>query len=457
MCLILLSVLVTSWGCSTGRRAASPPVEPPDDFSVSGTQELRDRWWTAFGSDKLNSCVSRALKSNFDLRTAWSRLRQARAVVDREASFLYPHLDAFAEGEIDRTLTRDAEQLRLGLAADYEVDLWGRIQSTVQAERYRARATLADYRTAALSLSAEVVRTWYQLTEAHAQVDLINSQIEANEKVLSLIRTRFGSGQTRRADILRQKQLLESTREQKLAAQSRIRVLEHQLAVLLGRPPRAELEYPRMELPELPPVPETGVPADLLRRRPDVVSAFNELKAADRDLAAAISNQYPRLTLTASLAGTENNARDLFDEWARSFAGDLTAPLLDAGQRQAEVERTRAVKVQRLYEYGQTMLNAFREVEDALIQEKKQAQRIRSLEQQVRLAAQTYERLRHEYFNGQGDYIDVLTALTDEQQLRRDLLSARLALLEFRIALYRALAGGFRTNRETGTAGRSAT
>ncbi|MEF8788387.1 MAG: TolC family protein, partial [Planctomycetota bacterium] len=157
------------------------------------------------------------------------------------------------------------------------------------------------------------------------------------------------------------------------------------------------------------------------------------------------------LTLTASLSGTEDNATDLFDEWARSFAGDLTAPLLDAGQRQAEVERTRAVKMQRVYDYGQTMLRALQEVEDALIQEKKQVERIRRLEKHVRLAEETYERLRYEYFNGEGDYIDVLTALTDEQELRRDLLSARLALVEFRIALYRALAGGFRTERETGT------
>ncbi len=112
--------------------------------------------------------------------------------------------------------------------------------------------------------------------------------------------------------------------------------------------------------------------------------------------------------------------------------------------------------MQRLYEFGQTILTAFREVEDALIQEKKQLQRIRSLEEQVRLAKETYERLKYEYFNGAGDYIDVLAALTDEQRLRRDLLSARLALLEFRIALYRALAGGFKTSREAEDNGASA-
>jgi len=114
------------------------------------------------------------------------------------------------------------------------------------------------------------------------------------------------------------------------------------------------------------------------------------------------------------------------------------------------VARSRSVKQQRLFEYGQTILTAFQEVEDALIQEKKQRQRIESLEKQLRLADATYEQLRLEYFNGVTDYIDVLNTLTDRQELRRNLLSAELELLEFRIALYRALAGGFDTGRDTG-------
>ena len=450
---VMTGILV---GCSSAPKEPNSPTDIPNEFSASGTRKAPDRWWTAFDDERLSSLVDQALKSNFNLKTAWSRLREARSIVDRESSRLYPDLDGLAQGEISGGDSGVDERLRLGLTSEYEVDLWGRIESRVEAERYRARATLEDYRTAALSLSAEVVRTWYQLVEAHNQYDLLTDQIKTNQKVLSLLKTRFGSGQIRRADILRQEQLLESTREQRLATESRMQLLEHQLAVLLGKPPPEEVRYTNRDLPDLPPLPETGLPATLVRRRPDVVSAFHELRAADSDLAAAISNQYPRLTFTASLATTESDASNLFDEWARSFAGDLVAPLLDAGQREAEVDRTRAIRMQRLYEYGQTILTAFREVEDALIQEKKQLQRIRSLEEQVRLAKETYERLKYEYFNGAGDYIDVLAALTDEQRLRRDLLSARLALLEFRIALYRALAGGFKTSREAEDNGASA-
>lgn len=268
---VMTGILV---GCSSAPKEPNSPTDIPNEFSASGTRKAPDRWWTAFDDERLSSLVDQALKSNFNLKTAWSRLREARSIVDRESSRLYPDLDGLAQGEISGGDSGVDERLRLGLTSEYEVDLWGRIESRVEAERYRARATLEDYRTAALSLSAEVVRTWYQLVEAHNQYDLLTDQIKTNQKVLSLLKTRFGSGQIRRADILRQEQLLESTREQRLATESRMQVLEHQLAVLLGKPPPEEFRYTNRDLPDLPPLPQTGLPATLVRRRPDVVSPF---------------------------------------------------------------------------------------------------------------------------------------------------------------------------------------
>lgn len=448
MAALLIFGVAVFIGCTPKTKKATLPLDSPEAFSESGSAVVPERWWTAFGDSAMNAVVDSALQSNFNLATAWQRLREAQAIVDRESSSLFPDLNALFEGELRRPEFDDTERLRLGLTSEYEIDLWGRIRSRIDAERFRKRATFADYQTAALSLSAEVVRTWYQLIEARNQLDLVEEQIETNENVLNLIEARFGSGQIRSVDILRQRQLLEATREQRIAAESRIQVLEHQLAVLLGRPPQEEIEVTYSDLPELPPLPATGIPMELVRRRPDVQRAYNQLQAADRDLASAISNRYPRLTLSASASTTGENAGSLFEEWAGAFVGSLIGPLFDAGERGAEVDRTRSVKQQRLYEYGQTVLISFQEVEDALVQERKQLERIRSLEEQVALARQSYEQSRIEYLNGVSDYIDVLTALTDEQQLRRDLLSARLVLLEFRITLYRALAGDFEAGTE---------
>ena len=442
-------------GCASQSETISSPVEASASFSSSGSATIPDQWWTTFDNERLDATVDSALTSNFGLKSTFQRLRAAQAVVDREAAALLPTLEGSAQGSVSRTPPEDGqgeaqqtENLQLGLTSTYEVDLWGRIRSSVDAERYRAQATRADYQTAALSLSAEIVRTWYRLAEARNQVELIEQQIQTNEQVLELLENRFGTGQIRSVDILRQRQLVASTREQRTLAESDMQVLEHQLAVLLGRSPQAGIEALPDSLPELPPLPATGVPTDLVRRRPDVQSAFNLLRAADRDLAAAISNQYPRLTLSVSASTAADNAGDLFEDWAGSFAGNLLAPIFFGGELRAEVDRTEAVKQQRLYEYGQTILIAFQEVEDALIRERKQRESIQSLEEQINLAQQAYEQLRVQYLNGTTNYLDVLTALDEVQQLRRDRLAAALTLVEDRIALYRALAGSIETPQE---------
>jgi len=448
-----MCALLATLGC-TGPTVKPPPVDLEQPFSATGERATPDRWWLAFEDRQLSSLVDRALDSNLTVKSAWQRLREARAVVDRESASLFPDLtltgQAATESNGTTTFDGDAsnDEVRLGLTSEYEVDLWGRISSAVEAERLRAEASLYDYQTATLSIAAEVTRTWYRLLEARRQLRVIDDQIETNRQVLELLNARFNVGSTRRADLLRQRQLLEATRGQRHAAQSRARTLEHRLAVLIGRAPQAGIDYSAKGLPATPPLPRTGVPAELVQRRPDTRSAFNRLRAADRDVAVAISNQFPRLTLTASVSTSDEGADELFENWASAFAADLAAPLLDAGRRAAEVDRARAVERRRLYEYGQSILTAFQEVEDALVQERKQRDRINSLREQMRLARETYESLRQRYVSGGVGYLDVLTALTDVQSLRRDLLTARRQQIEFRIALYRALAGGLETKRE---------
>jgi len=421
----------------------TPPFPEPAAFSTSGAVTPPDRWWTEFRRDDLDTLVETALASELNLKSAWQRFRAAEAVVERESSFLFPELEGFADGLDFESTTANQSQIELGLSAFYEVDLWGRIRSAVDAERFRAEATFADYETIALTLSAEVVRTWVQLMEACARRDLLDRQIQTNQKLERQLQNQFAGGQTRSVDVLRQRQLVAATRQEKAATEASIHVLENRLAVLLGRPSQNGVRYVPQGLPNLPPLPDPGVPVELVRRRPDVRSAFHRLQAANREVAVAISDQFPRLTLSTSVSSSTVGAEELFEDWARSFAANLIAPLLEAGRRRAEVDRTRAVENQLLYDYGQTVLVAFQEVENALVQERKQREQIRRLDEQVRLAKDTYDQLLVEYRNGVSDFIDLLTALTDEQRLRRELLLANRVLLEFRIALYRALAGGF--------------
>lgn len=439
ICTILISA-----GCSRKSVPADAGIDMPGAFSVSGIEVLEEKWWQALDDAQLNILIDSALKSNFDLLAAWQRLKAAEAVVARESSSLFPTLEGTATSGIEGPGTSAGVAFpSFGLSSVYEIDLWGRIGSAVDAERFRAQASLSDYQAAAVSLSAEIAITWYRLTEANNQLELATEQVETNRKVLELIRNRFVTGQVRNVDILRQEELLEATKEQQILASQRVRVLKNQLLVLTGNTPMVEGNFDIATLPELPPVPETGIPAELIGRRPDVQSALHLLEAADRDLASAISNRYPRLTISAGLSTNPPDLNNLLENWAYSIAGNLVTPIIYGGRLKAEMTRNEAIRQERLYAYAQSILTAFREAEDALVREEQQQKRIESIQRQVASARKTYELLQVSYFNGASDYLDVLTALDDEQQLRRNLLSARLTLVEYRIALYRALAGSF--------------
>ena len=137
--------------------------------------------------------------------------------------------------------------------------------------------------------------------EAHAQVELRDEQLKTNRTGLEIQESRFGLGLIRSADVLRQRQLLESTLEQSVVSEARIEVMEHQLAILLGNMPQTVSYETGAELPELPPIPDAGLPSELLHRRPDVRRDYLAFQASDRDLASAISAQYPRISLTGSV------------------------------------------------------------------------------------------------------------------------------------------------------------
>lgn len=412
---------------------------------------LPDEWWTSFEDPILDSLIQAGLEENLILAGNWEQYKAARAIIKRERSFLFPQVDAFggvATNQRRGDLSEDME-FQAGLAASYELDLWGRIRAGVQAEEYNAEAVLRDYQAAAMTISAEIANTWYQLLTARRQIELIDEQIQTNEDIVKLIRARFAGGQIRAVDILRQEQLLESTRDQKIIYETNRELLENRLAVLLGRPPQNIQDFRPGVLPELPPLPDTGLPLELIRRRPDLQQAYNLVLAADREMAYAVRSKFPVISLDAT--GSFNSAEigNLFENWTYSLTGNLVAPLIYGRRLSAEVSRTEAIKNQRLFEYGQAVLTAFEEVENALFQEQKQLERLEVLERRLDLSSKTSRQLRVEFLNGLSPYLDVLLALDEQQQLEREMLEARQELLEIRIGLYRALAGAFETPGET--------
>ena len=438
---ILCIILFCS--CVPVTRDPLAPVSLPAQFSETGANRMAARWWDDLNDPPLSKLINSAISDNFTLLIARNRLLEAQAIARQAGAFLLPSLDIKGSGASSRNHTREttSNNLILGLAASYELDLWGRVRSLRDAAELNAIAGEEDYHTAIISLSAEVAKSWYQLIETYLQLDLLRSQRNTNTKVLDLISVHFRAGQAGIADVLQQRQLVEAATGDIAALQAGKRVLEHQLAILLGKTPGTiSLPVPH-SLPTLPPLPETGLPINLLNTRPDIKSSYFRLRAADYSVAAAVADRLPRLSISADISTTGKRAGDLFNNWISSLGANLFGPLIDGGRRKAEVDRTRAIAGQAFYRYGQTVIEAIGEVENSLIQEKEQRKIIASLETRLQLAADSIEHIGHRYRQGADDYQRVLLALLSHQGLQRTLLYNRLKLINYRIALYRALSG----------------
>lgn len=458
--LLLLALSLALGGCRTRLATPESPIDLPSRFTLTGEADVPERWWLALGDVELNALIERALSGNFTLLAAWERVRQAEAQLSAAGAGMWPSLDARAENEFSWTRelvttvdedgdmhtdyeVNDARERTIGLAAEYEIDIWGRVRSLRRAEALELKATEEDLQAAAISLSAQVASVWYELREQAGQLELLDEQIRTSEATLKLIEARFRLGQVGASDVLQQRQFVEARREERARVTARIPALEIALALLVGEAPYGQGYAAAGSLIELPPLPTSGLPSELVARRPDVRSAYLAFQAADQRTAAAVADRYPRLSLTAGFTTSNEDWRALFDNWLATVAANVVAPIVDGGSRRAEVRRNRALTAERFNLYGQSILEALGEVEEALIRERRQEEVEASIGRQLELARQVEGRIRAQYLGGRETFLRVLDAEQSVQELERELLTARRERIGFRIGLYRALAGGW--------------
>ncbi|MFT7620230.1 MAG: NodT family efflux transporter outer membrane factor (OMF) lipoprotein [Planctomycetota bacterium] len=409
-------------------------------------QELTADWWRTFRTPQLNELITTALAENFTLRSAWDRLARAEAQAQLAGVDLRPKLSAEAGARPIQTGTGGLNAVNgnynLGLFASYEIDLWGRIRAQSTASVLEVEASTEDVQAAAISLAAELTLRYFELTAFVAGESLLEQQKKANEDILKVLRAQFLNGDGRVADVLRQENLIEEVVGDLALVRRDIRLRATQISVLLGREPSAWSagQLTTRELPELAPMPRTGLPTEVINRRPDVRATYLRIQSADQSFASALVDLYPRISLS-SRGETRGTAADMFTNWLFNLAGNIMQPIFDGGQRNAGIERSRAELSEAINLYESASLAAISEVEAALIEEEHLRRFYRSLKIRTERAVKIFEQLRESYLNQQSAFIDVLAAQTTLQALQRDLIQTRLDLVSTRIALYRAAAG----------------
>jgi NodT family efflux transporter outer membrane factor (OMF) lipoprotein len=434
--------------------AAVMPVRVPDayvhkvgidDTPRAGNETMVGGWWRALGVEELSELIQTGLDTNYDLKVLKARAEQALADVKAEESSLWPSLD-YAFGS-KRTHSRSKTEgqsavsdhdhtYSAGLDAEYALDLWGKTRAGVNAAELEYLAARQDLEDGALTLSTDIADTWVDIVSVRTRMQVLARQIEANRMTLTLQELRFINGMATALDVSQQRQALAQVRSAMPLLEKEEKQRVHAMGLYLGQTPGTPVAVSTTDLPQTFLVPQPGIPADLLENRADIRAARMRLEAAALDVEAAKADLLPALTLSASAAFSSGSLDLLFQNWVVSLGAALAGPLLDSGARKAEIERTRAVVREEINTYAQTVANAIREVEDALVAIDRQKAYIELLEQALSAVKVTMQDARVQYLNGQSSYLNYLSAWATMERLERQLVSEQATYVKERIALY---------------------
>jgi len=465
LALLVSLVALVAAGCAVVGRDHVPPKaaeagvppawrEEPGRGLAAGEPDLA-AWWTRLGDPVLDRLVERAVSQGLDLRAAVERVREARALRAAAAGGYYPTIDATASSEHLREsentpfgeFAPETNIHALGFDAAWEIDLWGRVRRSVEAADADLGAEVEDARAVAVSVAAETAFAYVELRAFQRRIEIANTNVSLQEQTLALVRSRFDAGLVGERDVAQAQTIVETTRSQIPELEVGRRVAENRLAVLLGLAPGALAA----ELGEARPIPlpavevAVGVPADLLRRRPDVRRAERLLASEVARIGVAEGDLYPRLTLIGSLGISADGTADLFDADSRygSFGPSLRWNIFDGGRIRALVDAQDARAEQARIAWQSAVLAALEEAENAMTAFLREQARRTSLGAAAGHARLAVELAQTQYTEGISDFQVVLISERALADLEDDLAQSDARITTSLVALYKALGGGF--------------
>jgi NodT family efflux transporter outer membrane factor (OMF) lipoprotein len=472
-------VAATLAGCALGPDYQPPAMQTPIGFDADaaarsartskGTNVDIRQWWRSLHDAELDALVDRALQSNLDLEIALTRIQEARVRVIGTSAAALPEIAGVAGGGggtgSDDTNGRVPSPFRAaenskgltktvaaeGLLAGWDLDLFGRVKREVEAEKADAEA-LQDARDwISMNVAADVARAYLDMRAQQRQLVVLGENIDAARSAQKLAKSRLDQGLTNELDVnlaQRQTATLEANRGPLIA---QIEASRHAIAVLLGQFPEGlakELARPGT-IPALPPRIPVGVPADLLRRRPDIQEIERELAAANARVGSAIAELFPDVVLTGAAGGQQGpRASSAITPAAAiwSLGPSVTMPFLDFGALDAQIEIADLRTHEILIAYRQAILKAVQQVDDAAAAYREQQLRLADLDRALSAAREATRIATERYDRGLTDFLNVLDAERQQFDLEELHVAARQAEAEALVALFKAIGGGWPVN-----------
>jgi NodT family efflux transporter outer membrane factor (OMF) lipoprotein len=417
----------------------------------TGPRNLAD-WWTTLNDPELSRLIERAAAGNLNLKKATARIREARARRGLSNAGFYPTLDASgsatrSRGSADTGPVATTDLFSVGLDASWEIDLFGGVRRSVEAADADLQAAGEDLRDTLVSLLAEVALNYVDLRTAQARLSVTETSLKSLDETYSLAKWRSQAGLGDELAVEQARYNLESARSQIPTLLTAIAEAQNRLAVLLGEAPgavHAELSKPE-SLPSMPPEVAIGVPADLLRQRPDVRRAERQLAAQTARIGVSTAELYPKLKLSGAIGLQSLTLNGLFNVANVTSSGSslLTWRVFDAGAIRKNIEIQSALQEQTLIAYESAVLGAQEEAENAIMAYAQEQRRRQSLGEAVRSAQAAAELAGIKYGAGLIDFTTVLEAERSLLGFRNQLAQSEGAIVTNLVKLYKALGGGW--------------
>jgi NodT family efflux transporter outer membrane factor (OMF) lipoprotein len=440
-------------GCSMTPDYARPVTDVPQSWSTVAAQADEPQhdlsWWTAFEDAQLTALMAEALAGSNDLAASLERIEQARATVRVAGSALVPTIDGSA-GISRRTdnpgggPSSTGNSYSAGVAASYELDLWGRNRAQVTAAEADYEATLFDHEALELLVQSEVASTYVDLMALRERLELARANLAAARDLLDLVEFRYREGAISALDVTQQRGAVASFEAQVPALEQQVLATEHALALLAGRTPQhfsvAGTPLAQVRLPVI----QVAQPSSLLLRRPDLRSAEQALIAANADIGAARAAFFPTISLSANGGLTGSISPDATSTFI-SLASGLAAPIFRGGELTGNLQRVKARQRELAANYRQAVITAFGEAEDALVAVQKTEIRYEHLAESASQARETYRLAEVRYKEGAEDFLTVIDAQRSLFSAEDTLVQARQERFRAAIDLFTAMAGGWST------------
>ena len=459
--LILISLsTLCFWGCRVGPDYERPDTVMPDQWHQTAVQGLTDgsanlqTWWNVFEDPTLNKLIEQATAENLDLKNAYASVTEAQALLGIAAGEKWPTVDGTGFYSRDRAskngLTPAAGKTNLhsvGLDSSWEIDVFGRISRSVEAAMATLEVSQENYRDVLVSLYSGVAQSYIDVRSLQARIRYAENNAKAQRETLKLTKDRREAGLVPQLDV-HQAELILATTEASipLLRQNESQAI-HRLSVLVGHPPAALYETLTIDgnIPKTQEEIMVGLPAELLRQRPDIRRAERNLAAQTADIGVATAALYPQFSLSGTFALQAQHLDDTGDWESRTWGfGPAMRWNLFAGNRiRSSIKVQEAQAEQAMIQYEQTVLLALEDVENAMVAYAREQDRFQSLQRAVVAAEKSVELVQTLYENGLTDFQNVLDMQRSMTQQQDQFATSEGQVAKNLVAIYTSLGGGW--------------